>query len=144
MRYKKAQKIDPWPGENYSGTSVLAGIKVCQKEGWFDSYRWAFGADEMLMGLSYDGPAVLGTKVYQGMAKPGPDGRMKLTGRKLGGHCWLWNQIDVANGRVWCVNSWGPSWGVGGRAFLTFHDLDRLLKRGGEVAFMVGRKTRLR
>jgi hypothetical protein len=139
--YKAAQRIDPWPGENYEGTSVLAGIQVTQALGYFDSYRWAFGADETIRGIGYHGPAVLGTRVYEGMMTPRPDGQMKLSGRVLGGHCYLANRVDVKNGRIWIVNSWGTDWGVNGTAYFTFDDFRRLMQREGEAAFMLGRKT---
>jgi C1A family cysteine protease len=32
------------------------------------------------------------------------------------------------------VNSWGPGWGQNGRAWITFKDLDRLIKAEGEAA----------
>lgn len=31
--YLQAQKIDDWPGENYSGTSVMAGMRVLAEQG---------------------------------------------------------------------------------------------------------------
>ncbi len=36
--YKQAQRQDSWPGEDYSGTSVRAGLDVVRERG---PYRWA-------------------------------------------------------------------------------------------------------
>jgi hypothetical protein len=65
--YWEAQKIDEWKGGSYpgaspfyEGTSVLAGLKVAQKAGWADGYRWSFSLDDLILGVGYNGPAVLG------------------------------------------------------------------------------------
>jgi len=54
--YHEAQKIDPWEGGSYpnaapfyEGTSVLAGVKIMHKKGFFKSYRWAFGIDDLIL-----------------------------------------------------------------------------------------------
>ncbi|MBT2451265.1 hypothetical protein J7F03_30190, partial [Streptomyces sp. ISL-43] len=41
--YHEAQGLDDWPGEAYSGTSVLAGAKAVAARGYMEEYRWAFG-----------------------------------------------------------------------------------------------------
>src|SRR4051812_7874153 len=36
--YEDARKVDEWPGERYSGTSVLAGAKVVKVMGYMEEY----------------------------------------------------------------------------------------------------------
>jgi hypothetical protein len=72
--YKEAQKIDRWPGEGYSGTSVLAGAKMVKQHGFIDSYRWAFGIDDVLDTLVAQGPVVVGIPWHQGMYRTRPSG----------------------------------------------------------------------
>lgn len=61
--YKEAQKIDEWPGENYEGTSVRAGLEIMRTRGHrrlingvlqeerigdgIAAYRWATSVDEV-------------------------------------------------------------------------------------------------
>jgi len=65
--YHEAQKRDPWPGENYSGTSVNAGMQTLRQVGAWPikngavtgpvlkdgimSYSWAANADEVAKAL---------------------------------------------------------------------------------------------
>ena len=59
--YKRAQETDDWPGENYSGTSVRAGMNILRLEGHkrpaqdgpvggagIAAYRWLTTVDEIL------------------------------------------------------------------------------------------------
>jgi len=58
--YDEARKVDEWPGEDYDGTSVNAGLKVAKAEGLkrqqsgviapqdgISAYRWATSVDEV-------------------------------------------------------------------------------------------------
>jgi hypothetical protein len=137
--YREAQKVDEWPGENYSGTSVLAGAKVVQREGFLTEYRWAFGLQDLVLALGYKGPAVLGIPWYEGMYEPDPKGIIRPTGRVAGGHAILANGVNVKRELVRLHNSWGPDYGLGGSAFISFGDLERLLHEDGEACIPVVR-----
>jgi hypothetical protein len=146
--YYSAQISDPWPGgeypgasPRYSGTSVLAGVKVAQRLGYFESYRWAFGLSDLIRGLGHHGPAVLGLNWYSGMFNTDARGFIRPTGYLAGGHAILARAVNVKDGTVTLRNSWGPSWGRGGDCLISFADLDRLLHEQGEAVFFVKRKT---
>jgi hypothetical protein len=147
--YWEAQKIDGQPGGAYpgavpvyEGTSVLAGLKTAQKLGWMDSYRWAFGIDDLILGVGHNGPAVLGIPWYQGMMTPDSKGVIRPTGKLSGGHCILTRGVDVLHERFRLPNSWGRPWGIDGECFISFSDMDRLLHDDGEAAFFVGRHVK--
>ena len=59
--YLEAQKIDEWPGENYSGTSVLAGAKIMQQRGFIGEYRCCFNLNDIKESVISEGPVVFGT-----------------------------------------------------------------------------------
>lgn len=145
--YKEAQKIDQWPGEDYSGTSVLAGAKVMMKLGVLHEYRWAFTANDIIGTLMAHGPVVLGVNWYQGMYRA-PDGKLDIYGNKVGGHCILavgYNpSSDKFNGKetIFLQNSWGKEWGIDGIAEMTVEDLNRLINEGGEACVPLARGIR--
>lgn len=145
--YWEAQKIDDWPGGAYpgarpfyEGTTVLAGLKVVQRDGYCDEYRWAFGLLDVLRGISNWGPCVFGLDWHEGMFDTDAAGFIHATGSMMGGHCIAGVAVDVTEKSVTLRNSWGKSWGVDGECKISWDDLDRLLRAGGEAAFLVGRK----
>jgi len=139
-RFHEMQLIDEWPGEDPDGgTSVLAGAKVMRKHGYFDSYRWAFGLKDILLALSYEGPVVMGTDWYEDMYQPDTHGYVHPTGDNAGGHAYLLSSVSTYYRRVTIWNSWGRGWGMQGRAYLRWNDLERLLYDGGEACVPIGR-----
>lgn len=160
--YRRARQLDPWPGEDYDGTSVLAGIKACQEgilatDGLpvFREYRWAFGLEDLVRVLGRKGPCVLGINWYTGMFNTDESGYIHVTGGIAGGHAILargvkvayvakgnrsdWNNVDKEKSYVVLHNSWGPDWGKNGTAKISFLDLDRLLNEQGEAVLPISR-----
>lgn len=153
--YRRAQQIDPWPGEDYSGTSVLAGIKAVQEHlnsnnlPLIREYRWAFGIQDVLRVIGYKGPVVLGIAWYNSMYTPDTKGFITVGGEKVGGHAIMangvktvrlnallpatWDNVDQDKSFVRLHNSWGTGYGIGGDAFISVRDLDKLLQDGGEA-----------
>lgn len=147
--YHQAQKFDEWAGENYSGSSVLAGAKVLQKAGYITEYRWCLTIDDLIYALGHQGPVVIGVDWYTGMFNVDKAGFIRPTGKIEGGHCTLLHGITIvknADGTinylkssVIGVNSWGVDWGVFGRFRIALVDM-MVLFQGGDFAVPMGRK----
>jgi hypothetical protein len=145
--YKAAQRIDEWPGEDYEGTSVLAGAKVLKNRGLYASYAWAFGVEDAVRAIGYLGPVVFGVPWLNDMMEPRPSGLLEVTGPVVGGHCILGRGVRlraVLPGEglkplevVRWRNSWGESYGVAGDVFIKLEDLDRLLKMEGDCCLPI-------
>jgi len=138
--YWEAQKIDEWKGGSYpgaspvsEGSSVIAGVKILQRLGYIKEYRWSFGLQDLMLSVGYRGPAILGINWYEGMFDAGTDGFVRIGGDLAGGHAILCNGVSITGRFFKLHNSWGRNWGVGGDAFISFADMERLLHEGGEA-----------
>lgn len=136
--YKAAQQLDPWPGAepSYYGTSTLAGFAAAKDAGLITEYRWCFGLADVVDTLSSLGPVVIGVNWYSSFDRTGYDGRLRITpgATVRGGHAVELVSVNFAEKTVRGVNSWGKTWGAGGRFELDFATLDRLLGEDGEAA----------
>lgn len=148
--YFDAQRIDEWqggayPGASpfYEGTSVLAGIKVAKSQGWFEQYRWSFSIDDLILGIGYNGPAVLGLAWTQGMFSTDNNGYIRPTGYLMGGHCIMCCGVNLKKNRFVLHNSWGTNWGVDGKCYVDIDDMKQLLSWDGEAAFFINRKKKI-
>ena len=142
MIYKEAQKIDPWPGERYAGTSVLAGVRTIHRLGWISGYFWSFSLDELIFGVGYRGPAVMGLRWFKDMQDTNPDtGFIKVKGSMMGAHCVLCKGVNIKKEFFTIHNSWGSEWGVNGDCYISFKDMEKLLKMDGEAVFFTGRRS---
>ena len=144
--YWEAQKVDMWEGGSYpgarpfyEGTSVLAGMKVGKTLGWYDSYRWAFGIQDLILGVGYNGPAIIGTYWTEDMFDTDSKGYIHASGKVAGGHCTLVRAVSIKKKRLTIRNSWGKVWGNDGDCYISFDDMDKLLKMDGEAAFCLHR-----
>jgi len=135
--YAQMQKVDEWDGENYDGTSVRAGAKVLQQMGFVGSYLWAWDAETVIDAVLTTGPVVMGTNWYTSMFEPDSRGRIKVLGYNEGGHAWLIDGVNRKQRMVRAKNSWGKDFGVNGRFWLTFDDLQRLITEQGEACLAV-------
>jgi hypothetical protein len=146
--YQTAKKVDEFPGENYEGTSVLAGAKVMKARGFMKSYRWAFNMDAIRAAIIQEGPVVIGIPWRDGMYQTDANGVVKVTGKLVGGHCLTLTGYDPAmkiGSRTYEVyrwrNSWGTSYGAEGSGYIKATDLAKLLKGVGEACVPIGRQV---
>jgi hypothetical protein len=137
--YAAATRLDRYPGvypPDDTGSSGLAVAKAAKREGYIASYRHAFGLQQAL-GALVVGPVISGVKWYSSFDHPLPTGEVRRTAEAYlrGGHEIEVNGIDVENRRVWCVQSWGPTWGgLGdGTFWLSWDTWDALLQEQGDV-----------
>jgi len=146
--YKEAQKIDPWPGENYSGTSVLAGAKIAKEKGIIDEYRWCFSIEELRDAVINVGPVVIGVNWYKDMYSTDNNGIVKVAGDHVGGHAIMvtgfipdYNVNNLSTPVFEWVNSWGPGYGKGGRGYITYKDMERLIEERAEMCVPIKKNT---
>jgi len=131
--YLDAKLIDEWPGEDYEGTSVLAGAKVAQNRGFYTSYLWADNELDMARTVSNYGPVVIGVDWYENMMDTDSKGFLHPTGEVVGGHCVVVIGINVENGYYIIRNSWGQGWGDNGEAKISRADMIKLIAANGDV-----------
>jgi hypothetical protein len=164
--YGRSKQLDPWPGEAYDGTSMLAACKAWQEAKLLAEYRWAFGVDDLLLALAHLGPMCLATDWLEDMGDPPPTGLLRVSGRKIGGHAYdatgvvlyperstVWRDTGV-RGEPLVVgpNSWGPHrsprerpplherpWGRMGYWAMKASDVETLLRRRGEAVVPLDR-----
>lgn len=135
--YRAAQYVDPWPGTDYAGSSTDAPFRVLRDRGIISEWRWCFGIEDVLDTLNVLGPVAIGTFWYDSMFYPDSSGHVQIAGSVAGGHAYevLWN--DESDKQVRCINSWGRVWGDNGRFWLTWDQLDRLLREQGEAVVAI-------
>ncbi len=141
--YLECQRLDEWEGEDYDGTSVRALFKALKGRGLVSEYQWAFEVGPVIDHILTVGPVEMGTAWTDEMANPTLWGYVTLGNldEASGGHAWCIiganrkkRNPDGTFGAVRAVNSWGTGWGDNGRFWLTFNDLDKLIKFEGEAA----------
>lgn len=144
--YREAQKIDEWPGEDYEGTSVLAGAKIMKEYGFISEYRWCFSVEDIIDAVINQGPVVIGIPWYDSMYETNTLGLTGVDGNKVGGHCITITGYDpsMVFGRQslevfkW-RNSWGTDYGINGSGYILVSDLRKLFEEGGEACIPIVR-----
>ncbi len=124
----------PWPPDDPGGTGLWA-CKAAKQLGWITSYHHAFGLTQALKALVLR-PNIWGMNWYSSFDSPDPEtGLVRLTpGAYIrGGHEIVAVEIQADRQLVGFINSWGPGWGLNGRFYVGFGDLDRLLHEQGDV-----------
>lgn len=142
--YRRAQRVDQWPGEEYEGTSVLAGAKIVHSDEHIGTYRWSLSIEDLRDTILTLGPVVIGIPWHESMYQTRPSGLVEVDGWQVGGHCLLvygYHPGMRIVGEDWHAryrvfrwrNSWGPSYGKNGNGLIRYEDLRDLLRTWGEA-----------
>lgn len=130
--YKLAQTLDPWPGEDYEGTSVRAGAQAAKQQGLIQAYAFTYDLEEVAFWVLNKGPVCIGINWYSGLdnAIAETDYFVEPTGPVRGGHAITidgcrWNGDDKDYFRL--LNSWGNDYGYAGRAKVKASDMEKLI-----------------
>lgn len=137
--YAQATQVDPWPGQytpDDTGSDGLSVAKALQARGLISGYQHATSLEAALTALA-DRPVIVGTSWLNGMYDPDSTGKLSVTGTSAGGHEYALDELDVERQRVWIRNSWSDTWGVQGRAWMTWDDLAKLLADDGDCTILV-------
>ncbi len=139
--YDETRRVDEWEGEDYDGTSVHGLMKILLREGYVREYVWATRHEQVLEHVMLKGPVVTGTDWYREMFKVDRYGYIMPEGQWDGGHAYVIigasrsrKNPDGSIGAYRILNSWGPTWGEKGRAWMTFNHYAQLLRQNGEAA----------
>jgi hypothetical protein len=150
MFYEMARRYDEWPGEKYSGSSARGAMKGWHKHGVCGETVWPYSVNQagtltheraedaakrplgayfrvnhqdlvaMHSALTEVRIVYATGTVHEGWSQISPQGVIPFTINPLGGHAFAMVGYDQRG--FWIQNSWGPSWGVGGFALITYED----------------------
>lgn len=121
-----------------TGSSGLATTKVGKSQlGQVRSYRHAFTLRQLATSIMSTSVG-LGTVWYDSMFEPESDGHIPVieSSGVAGGHQIPITQHDKERRRFWIDQEWGLPWGVDGRGYLTYDDIEVLR---GQQADMIAR-----
>jgi hypothetical protein len=124
---------EPYPPNDPGGTGLLV-CKAAKDQGLLTSSRHAFGINQALRALVLR-PVITGVHWYTSFDTPGVDGLVAVADDATvrGGHEVVADGIDAERRLVWLWNSWGPSYGLGGRFCMSFDTWNQLLQEQGDV-----------
>jgi hypothetical protein len=123
----------PYPPNDPGGSGLMV-CKAAQQRGLISSYTHAFGVQHALEALVLR-PVITGISWYSSFDTPDASGLVQIApgATVRGGHEIVADQIDADNQLVWFWNSWGTTFGVGGRFCMSFSTWEQLLADHGDV-----------
>jgi hypothetical protein len=149
--YSDATALDPFQGTyppDDTGSDGLSIAKALKAKGIISGYLWAFSIEEAL-GQLMKTPLITGVPWYHSMFETTSQGRAghvridKASGMAGGHEICVDELIPVgADFMQWYVggpNSWGTSWGDGGRWYWTVAEWKWLLDQRGDVTAFVAK-----
>jgi hypothetical protein len=139
--YAAATLLDNVPGSyppDDTGSTGVAAAKAAVKAGLIAGYQHTFSLADALAALQLV-PLMFGINWYDSFDQVGPDGLVTITpgAQVRGGHEIVADELDVTRRVVGFTNSWSASWGLGGRFYIGWGDVEQLLGEQGDVTVPV-------
>lgn len=138
--YSAATRLDAYPG-NYppsdTGSDGLSAAKAAVKLGLISGYLHITTPAALASALVL-GPVIVGTDWYESMFTADANGLVdvNIASGLAGGHEYTLDEI-TDDGRFGFTNSWGDSFGVGGRFYMTQVQFLGLLAAKGDATHFV-------
>lgn len=139
--YSSATKLDDYD-DAYppvdTGSDGLSVAKACVTVGLISGYRHATSLEAALTALAKQA-VITGVNWYDSFDQPDENGLVKITNRASvrGGHEFVLDELDVENKLIGATNSWGESFGINGRFYISWNDFERLLSEQGDVTAFI-------
>lgn len=135
--YETITANDPFDGQYPpvdTGSDGLSMAKTLTAAGIIPGYQHTFTIGDALRALA-DYPLAVGTLWTDRMFNPNRAGLIRYDGSAyaIGGHEWIADQYVPERDWVGGTTSWGTSFGVNGRFYLTVADFAALLADDGDV-----------
>lgn len=139
--YYEVKRIDGEPGAE-DGSSVRSAMKALVGRGLVSEYLFAHDLESTILNVLERGPVDVGSDWYNSMFNV-VDGFVRLNPSSgiAGGHSYILTGVNLDERYFRLLNSWGPSWGFNGHAFISFADMERLIADQGEIALAVERRA---
>ena len=131
--YSLAEKIlggQGYPPED-NGATNQAAAQAAVRLGLASGYTHCLDFDHFLDALQLQ-PIMFASEWTTSMFTPTSDGQVVPSGAPVGGHSYAAIGYDATQDRVFCLNSWGQGWGLGGTFWMTAEDADAL-SEGSEM-----------
>ena len=147
--YSALTAADDYPGAyppDDTGSDGLTAAKVLTAAGIIPGYQHTFSLTDALQALQHF-PLLVGTVWLDDMFYPDKQGRIRPTGPVDGGHEWIVDEfvpkgfiprsgphpLSEKYDAIGGTTSWGTSFGLDGRFYLSVPDFGKLLASDGDV-----------
>lgn len=120
------------------GSSGLGAAKALKDFGAIDRYEWTFSFAGLLAALQKQ-PVLVGTLWCDSMFDPDNHGRIVATriDSATAGHEYLLRGMNWPLQLIRIRNNWTSQWGLNGDAYISFVDMEQLIKAQGDCTVPV-------